>query len=62
MTPQALLEALSDAPGYGQSWWAPRQNTFICRHFGADDAEVELETDSRRERATRVFLSLGKLP
>lgn len=62
MRPAELLRALQDAPGYGQSWWAPEQNAFVCRHFGGDDAQLELETDSRRERATRVFLSLGKLP
>lgn len=62
MNPEHLLRSLMDAPGYGESWWAPEQNAFVCRHFGADHTEIELETDTRRERATRVFLYLGKLP
>lgn len=61
LMPKELLEAARQTPGYGSSWWAPEREAFVCRHFG-DDVKLELETDTRRERATQVFLSLGKLP
>jgi hypothetical protein len=59
---KAVLESvLRDAPGFGESWWSPERDALVCRHFNQPDAVVELESDTKRERATRVFLHLGKL-
>lgn len=54
-------EQLRGAPAYGRDWWSPAKDSLVCRHMGNPDATIELETDQRRERATRVFLSLGEL-
>lgn len=54
-------ESLKSAPQYGLQWWAPARDALICRHVGKPGAVIELETDQERERATRVFLSLGEL-
>jgi hypothetical protein len=54
-------EQLRDAPAFGKEWWSPTKDALVCRHMGDPNATVELETDQRRERATRVLLSLGEL-
>jgi len=62
MKPDELLRMVSrEAPGFGKSWWAPSCDAFVCRHYNEPTAVVELETDTRRERATQVFLHLGEL-
>jgi hypothetical protein len=56
---KVLDEVLRGAPGFGESWWSPKRDALVCRHYNDPNAVVELETDERRERATRVFLHLG---